>query len=189
MQNREPRRRFGAVGPGPAAFVVVVAFAVVFLALAISSSTSAAQPAVARASTILLVRHAEKAGSAGDVGLSAAGQARAVRLAAMLKDADVRHIFTSDLLRTRETAAPLARQRGISGHVMRAAAIDDLVARLRALPAGAVALVVHHSNTVPKIAEGLGIGKVAPMAEDEFDRLLVVTRSADGTSRLLTLRY
>ncbi|HEY0714836.1 MAG TPA: histidine phosphatase family protein [Polyangia bacterium] len=167
---------------------VCTSFCLVIAVLALPRASSA-QPEAARPATILLVRHAEKAGTTGDVSLSAPGQARAVRLASMLKDADVTHIFTSELLRTRATAAPLARQRGLTSQPMPGAALDDLVAKLRALPAGAVALVVHHSNTVPKIAERLGVAKVPPIKEDEFDRLLVITRSGDGVSRLLTLRY
>jgi phosphohistidine phosphatase SixA len=142
-----------------------------------------------RPATIVLVRHAEKSGPTGDVGLSAVGQQRAQRLAAMLKDAEVRHIFTSDMIRTRDTAAPLARALGITAEALPATSVDALVAKLRALPAGAVALVVGHTNTVPQIAEKLGVAKVAPIAEGEYDRLLVLTRSADGTVRLLTLHY
>jgi phosphohistidine phosphatase SixA len=146
------------------------------------------QPRVASSSTILLVRHAEKAGPSGDVPLSAAGRDRARRLAAMLRDAGIRHVFTSDLIRTRQTAAPLVERVGVGPQAVAARELDTLVEKLRALPAGAVALVVHHSNTLPAIVEKLGGGKIPSVHDEEYDRLLVLTRSAQETS-LMTLRY
>lgn len=143
----------------------------------------------AGATTILLVRHAEKAGPSGDVPLSTAGKARAAKLAWTLRDAGVRHIFTTELLRTRETAVPLATRLGVTPRVVLAAAIDDLVRALAALPPGAVALVVHHSNTLPPIVEKLGGARLPPVADDEYDRLLVVTRPQGGGPQVLTLRY
>jgi phosphohistidine phosphatase SixA len=139
--------------------------------------------------TILLVRHAEKAGPSGDVPLSAAGRQRAIRLAEMLRDAEVRHIFTSDLTRTRQTAAPLARKLGVTPEPLAPGAVDPLVAKVRALPAGAVALVVHHSNTLPEIVQKLGGPKLTELGENEYDRLMVLTRAPDGSARLVTLRY
>lgn len=148
-----------------------------------------AQQQRAAATTILLVRHAEKAGPSGNVPLSAPGKARAARLAWTLRDAGVRHIFTTELTRTRETASPLAARLGITPKVVLAVAIDDLARSLAALPPGAVALVVHHSNTVPQIVEKLGGPRLAPVADDEYDRLLVLTRPPGGGLQVLTLRY
>ena len=119
--------------------------------------------------------------------LSAAGRKRAVRLASMLRDAGVRQIFTSDMTRTRETAAPLASRTGVTAEAI--AAVDALVARLRSLPGGSVSLVVHHSNTVPAIVEKLGGPRMAAIDEEEFDRLVVLSRLASGKVQVLTLRY
>jgi phosphohistidine phosphatase SixA len=138
--------------------------------------------------TILLVRHAEKAGPTGDVPLSAAGKQRALRLAAMLRDAGIRQVYTTELTRTRETAAPLVAKIGVPSQVVTATAVDALVGKLRKLPAGTTALVVHHSNTLPEIVEKLGGARVPAIADDEFDRLLVLTRWSGGLG-VTTLRY
>ena len=56
---------------------------------------------------VVLVRHAEPTGGENP-GLSAAGRRRAVTLAKMPAGASITAIFTSELRRTKETAAPLA---------------------------------------------------------------------------------
>src|SRR5262249_59507473 len=68
-------------------------------------------PAVSLAQkAVFVVRHAEKASDANEpsVSLSEAGTTRAQRLAAMLKDAGVSAIYSTDTVRTRKTAEPLA---------------------------------------------------------------------------------
>lgn len=129
--------------------------------------------------TIILVRHAEKAGPKGDVPLSAEGRERADLLAWMLKPAGVTHIFSSQLIRARETAAPLASATQVQPEIIRVEDLDALVARLKELPSDAVAVVVNHSTTVPEIIEKLGAGKIAPIEETDYNRLIVVVRTAD----------
>ena len=58
--------------------------------------------------TVFLVRHAEKASAAADAPLSAEGEKRAQCLATTLKDAGIKQIYVTDVLRTQQTAAPLA---------------------------------------------------------------------------------
>jgi phosphohistidine phosphatase SixA len=150
-------------------------------------SARAAETATA-ATTVFLVRHAEKVAGDGDVALSPAGRERAALLAWTLKDANVTRIFTSQMARTKDTAAPLADTLKIEAEVLRAQDPKALVTALRGLPRGSTALVVGHSNTVPLVVEGLGGSKVAPIGEDEFDRLLVLT--IDGsTTTVASLRY
>jgi broad specificity phosphatase PhoE len=151
------------------------------------SSVRAAETATG-ATTVFLVRHAEKVAGDGDVSLSTVGRERAALLAWTLKDANVTHIFASQMARTKETAAPLADKLKIEAEVVRAQDPKALVAALRALPRGSTALVVGHSNTVPAVVEGLGGPKVAPIGEDEFDRLLVLTLDG-GTTTVASLRY
>src|SRR5215213_9019578 len=66
------------------------------------------------ATTIILVRHAEKAVStSADMALSEAGAARANELARVLGGARIGAIYTTQYLRTRQTVAPLAKALGI----------------------------------------------------------------------------
>jgi len=150
--------------------------------LCLASALAAADPVV------FVVRHAERAGGmAASVGISDAGRCRAERLAGMLADAGVKRIFATDVARTQQTAAPLARRLGIETTVLPAKDTAALVERVRA--GAGNALVVGHSNTVPEIVKLLG-GGAAPAIEDaEFDRLYVLPlRGAQTTAVLLRYR-
>lgn len=145
------------------------------LAAAVSLLTAGS----AMAQTVVLVRHAEKADASADPVLSEAGQARAVALAAVLADAYPAHVFTSSLQRTWLTATPTAGFHSatiepISLEGGGAAHVTAVTARVRALPADAVVLVVGHSNTIPQIARALGYTAAADMPECEYDRLTVL---------------
>jgi phosphohistidine phosphatase SixA len=137
--------------------------------------------------TIFLVRHAERPPANSDVPLNEAGRARAATLASMLKEANVRAIFVSQFLRTKETAEPLAQQLRLTPEAVTTEDLDGLVRKLEALPAGSSALVVHHGGTVPKIVEKLG-AKIGPIEEHEFDRLVIVTRG-QGKTQAVMLHY
>lgn len=134
--------------------------------------------------TVVLVRHAEKgADDPRDPSLSDAGKARAEKLAKMLAASGISSVFTSEYKRTQQTAAPFATAAELETEVVPAGKPDELVAKLRALAPGSKALVVGHSNTVPKLAELLGAklsrlekgpgGEQFPDAE--YGRLVVLT--------------
>ena len=142
--------------------------------------------------TIVLVRHAERAAEpSDDPGLSPAGEERAERLGAMLAGSGVTHLFASQFARTQRTLEPLAKATGVRVQQVEAGARQALLRALAALPRGAVAVVAGHSNTVPPL-----LAKLAPdaaavtIADDEYDRLLVVTQCGeDGAALVLPLRY
>ena len=147
------------------------------------------QPIHAEApATLFIVRHAEKSAPNGDLPLSAEGRSRAAKLASMLRDAGVDRIYTTEMVRTRETAEPLASQLRLSAEAVPVQDVDAMVTKLRALPPGAAALVVNHSGTIPKSVEKLGGGSIDPIAEDEYDRLLILTIE-NGGAHIVTLRF
>jgi phosphohistidine phosphatase SixA len=145
---------------------------------------------------IFVVRHAERADTAGgqpppgmmanDPPLSAAGTERARRLAALLASAEVKHILTTEFIRTKETAAPLAEATQIKPMVA-PSNIAATVAQIRSA-AGNV-LVVGHSNTVPELLKQLGVQQAVSIADSEFDNLFVVVRPATGAPTMVRLRY
>ena len=139
------------------------------------------------ATTVILVRHAERETGKGDDALSAQGRARAQTLAYVLRDANIKTVMTSGVTRTRETAEPFARQAGLTPEVLPADKLDDIAQRIRDFDGGVV-LIVHHSNTVPVIAEKLGVS-IAPIGDQEFDRLIVLTIPTSGNPSAVTLRY
>ncbi len=64
--------------------------------------------AVEGPAVVILVRHAEKVDESSDTDLSEAGRTRARALAAMVKDAGIEAIYSTDTRRTLETAKPTA---------------------------------------------------------------------------------
>ena len=151
--------------------------------------------------SIIIVRHAEREPGDGDVGLSDAGRQRAERLAAMLKDAGITHIFVSDRRRTLETAQLLARARSISPRAVAIPAqgrgkIDPSELQVRRtllemskLPRTSVVLIVGHSNTVPMFLTRLGYGPRISIPDGEFDNLFLVTPRATRAPSVIRLRF
>jgi len=158
------------------------------VALALASWTPA--PAADSTHTVILVRHAERAGGMGsDVGLSDAGRCRAEALARMLADAGVKHIYVTEVARTQQTADPLARKLNIRPEEIPAKDVDGLVGKLRNGPPGEVGLVVGHSNTLPEIIKRLGGGAIRPIEDAEYDRMFVVTTTSAERASVVTLHY
>lgn len=164
-----------------------------------ASSATRSEPQAA-ATTVIVVRHGEKAADdPRDPSLSPAGEARARALAGLLAQAGVTHLFATEFRRTQATLGPLASATGREVAVVPAADGGALLAAIRALPAGSVAVVAGHSNTVPGLVDALGgaargavAGPAGPqLPDDAFDRLFVlVVPSAPGApASTLELRY
>jgi broad specificity phosphatase PhoE len=160
-------------------------------------------PAAASAQqSIIIVRHAERQ-TGGDVddSLSEAGKQRAARLATVLKDAGITHVFVSDRRRTLETAQPLARANNLSPSRIAIPAQargkiqpDELQVRatllaIAKLPRTAVVLIVGHSNTLPIFLTRLGYDRRVTIGDNEFDNLFVVTPRATRAPAVVRLRF
>jgi broad specificity phosphatase PhoE len=155
-----------------------------------ASAVAAQQPAT----TVILVRHAEKGDApANDPGLTEAGAARARALLAIARDAGVTAVITTQFARTRETARPTAEALGITPEVARAggsaAQHAQDVARMVQAHAGGVVLVVGHSNTIPAIVTALGAPQPPPICDSEYDDLYVVTLIPNASARVIRARY
>ena len=143
--------------------------------------------------TVFVVRHAERADRgtmkgttmAADPDLSNAGRARAESLAAMLKDAGIKAIYTTEYKRTRQTAEPLARALGLEVTVVPARDMEAMVDKLKGM--GAPALVVGHSNTVGETIAALGVTEKVTVGDADYDNLFIVTPGA--TPGLIRLHY
>ncbi len=145
--------------------------------------------------TIILVRHAEKAeDDADDPSLSAAGQARAEALQEALAHMPIDAVYTTQLQRTVLTAAPVinAHQPEVKEHIVTRANVphhvSSLADTLRTQHPGETVLVVGHSNTIPALVEAISGYPVAPLTEEQYDRFYLV-RHAGDTAPLLTVRY
>lgn len=150
----------------------------------------AAAVAALPAQTVIVVRHADRAGQmVQDAGLSEAGRCRAQVLAKMLAPSGVTRIYATEVARTQQTAEPLARELHLKPEIVPAKDTAALVGRLRAAPPTSVVLVVAHGNTLPEIVKQLSGETIPPLAETEYDRLYIVTLGARGHADVLLLRY
>ena len=152
-------------------------------------------PAVAQAQkVVILVRHAERADAGPAPGggmtktpadplLSAAGEARAQKLAAMLGDAGVTTIYTTEFRRTQDTAKPLAAKLGVTAQVVTANDLAGLVGKIKGSKPADVVFIVGHSNTVPDIIKQLG-GPAVTIADTEYDNLFVLVPQTGALTRI-----
>jgi broad specificity phosphatase PhoE len=165
-------------------------FLLCIVALFAVNSIAGAQP-----STVIVVRHAERAAApANDPVLSASGSARAEALRIALADAGVSAVVTTHLQRTQLTAKPLADSLGVALTVVRAgsplqAHLDSVAATVRRQPAGSTVLVVGHSNTVPGIIAALGGPKMADLCDSQYASLFILSFPAAGAPRLIRSSY
>ena len=159
-----------------------IRFAAAAALLAFAATRAAAQKAV------FVVRHAEKASDSNEkeVPLSDQGKARADRLAAMLRDAGVTAICSTDTVRTRSTAEPLARALHMT--IRTYTDVNDLAEELKREP-DTVALVVGHGNTVPLFLTAMGVKEKIELGDREYDNLFVVVPRPSGGPEFLRLRY
>lgn len=167
------------------------------LRLAVTLLLAAVADAAVGQTAIFLVRHAEKATEANEpaVPLSAAGAARAERLAAILRDSGVDAIYVTDTVRARQTAEPLARARKLEVRSYAPRGADGkpapqlVVDRLKKEAPAGRALVVGHSNTLPEILATLGYAEKVEIPTSQFDDLFVIVPREGAPPTVLRLKY
>ncbi|MCI0487936.1 MAG: histidine phosphatase family protein [Blastocatellia bacterium] len=153
------------------------------------------------ATTVYLVRHAEKEKTPpNDPPLSEAGLARSKNLARILQKAGIKAIYTSQFLRTQQTAQPLAEASGIAvvqvplrmdpsnPRKVSEASLREAVEKVYEHGGGGV-LIVGHSNTVPEMIRLLGGDQVPFINESVYDDLFVVTVYEKGKAKVAHLKY
>lgn len=145
--------------------------------------------------TIIFVRHAEKADApADDPGLSPAGLRRAAELARQLVDADVIRgvdaIYSTPFKRTRETAQAVADALDLPINTYDADDTEPILESILKNHKGQIILVVAHSDTLPVLIANLGASKrVPPIAEDEYDNIYIISIPWFGKTKTIRLRY
>ena len=123
--------------------------------------------------TVLLVRHADRAGTLDQ--LNALGTVRAGVLAHVMDKAPLDAIVRSDAVRAEQTATPTATAEGLIPIVLPGSDVQAFVDEILANHRGQRVLVVGHSNTVPDIIAALG-GPAVTIPDTEFDNLFVLER-------------
>lgn len=132
--------------------------------------------------TVYIVRHAEKQLVGDDPELSVAGTARSKKLAQILEGKDIQHIFSTNTIRTKATAQPLAHAKGLTIEIYDTKNHDDLVRELRERTGNI--LVVGHSNTINHLANYfVGSGeKYSELQDIEYDFIFEVELKEDGSA-------
>lgn len=167
------------------------------LALAATVLAGCGRPAAApgAATTLIFVRHAEKAEATEDAPLSTAGKKRAQALVLALAAAGIEAIYAPPARHAQETARPLARRLDLPVSVSR---IDperleeearSFALRLVARHPGQTVLVVGHAEAIPPMVEALTARPIEPLETEAYDPLFVVTLPPEGRARLLRARY
>lgn len=144
--------------------------------------------------TIYVVRHTEKETGidmttmkpVSDPPLSLAGQERALKLKEILESRNVKHIFSTNTLRTISTARPLKELflgMPIEIYSSKPDSMDSFIQKIKKINKGDV-LIVGHSNTVDdivnKICQRTEIA--SDLKDSEYDNLFVLKRKGKSYS-------
>ena len=145
--------------------------------------------------TIIFVRHAEKAAEpADDPSLSDAGRKRAAELARQLVDADVvagvDAVYATQYRRTQQTATAVADALDLPVNTYDAGDTEVVLEEILKSHKGKIILVVGHSNTVPQLIYNLGASKKVPaIADGEYDNIYIISIPWFGKTKTIRLRF
>ena len=141
---------------------------------------------------IYVVRHAEKESGIDmatmkpttDPPLSLEGNQRALKLKEILSNKNVKHIFSTNTLRTVSTVKPLKELylgMPIQLYSSKPDSLEAFVQKIKSIRKGNV-LIVGHSNTVDDIVNKLAGKIVVPrdLKDTEYDNLFILKRKKDS---------
>ncbi len=137
------------------------------------------------ATTLILIRHAEKDTSAlnsgmmqADPPLSVKGVERSRKLLETLKSYHIDSIFSTNFNRTRNTVLPFATKFNITLCLYEPKNQAAFAEKLKKMN-GKTILVVGHSNTIPALVNLLiGSTKYANLADNEYDKIWILHEEA-----------
>ncbi len=161
---------------------VLLAFCACWLFIAFGSDLVAQR-------AVFLVRHAEKVDDTDDAALTKEGLERAERLAAILKDAGITAVYTTQFQRTRNTAAPLCREAGVKPVVIPQGEEQKVVDLVRTKHKNEVVMVVGHRGTVIRMLKMFGAREPFAIGSGEHSQIFLVVPTKKGSPTALQLRY
>ncbi|MEM1081059.1 MAG: phosphoglycerate mutase family protein [Pseudomonadota bacterium] len=145
-------------------------------------------PSAAALTTVVFLRHAEKAHEPiDDPALTDVGVQRARYWQSVLRDLEIERVFSTDTTRTRQTARIVSEPRSLSLELYapRSFNAQQWIDRIR----GQIVLVIGHSNTIPDMVNQLigesrypliGESRYPLIEEQDYDRLYWVTIDSSG---------
>ncbi len=140
--------------------------------------------------TLILVRHAEKADDGTDnPHLTLEGSRRAEELSYLLDHVQLTAVYSTPFHRTRETAEPSTRRQAKKIRLYQPNETAFLERVLEEHSGGNV-LIVGHSNTVPAMANVLTGTEDFPWLNDSvYDNLFIVTVLEMGKAKVTRIRF
>jgi len=141
--------------------------------------------------TFILVRHAEKIDDSHDPDLSPDGYERTDLLARMLQEITFDAVYSTPLIRTTETAKPIASKHNLEILEYDHRNPEAHAAEWREKYKGKTVLIAGHSNSTPMFANSL-LGREhfkEKFDESDYGNLLIVTISAEDKAHLLHMRF
>jgi len=128
--------------------------------------------------TIVLLRHAEKDASPNadktNPELSADGKLRAQKLVRVVNKYKPDAIYSSDFIRTRSTAQPLAEKRKLTVEVYNHRDLKQLADLIMSGKIKRLVVVGHNTTTPALVNLLIGQEKYKALAESEYDKIFVV---------------
>lgn len=124
---------------------------------------------------IYLVRHAEKVidkDNLKDPPLTECGTERAQSIKRFLSDIDIERVYSTNYIRTRETARPTATSEELDIEIYNPGDLEAMAEIL--LERGETALVVGHSNTTPILAGLLAGEQGYAIADNVYNQVYQV---------------
>ena len=162
--------------------IITTSIIIIALSVAVLPSASAQE-------VVYLIRHAEQALEGYDPPLIEAGHRRAKALSAILRDAEIDVIYTSQYRRTKQTGEAVAQALDIPLETMPKYDVAGLVTRLHTQHADDSVLIVSHSGVIPQILREFGYSQYVTINKADYDNLFIVVPRVDMPPLVLRLRY
>ena len=108
---------------------------------------------------------------------------------ALLKDAGITAIYTTEFQRTQKTAEPLAQILNIRPMIFRHTDHEGPVEQIKRQTEKEMALVVGHDSTIPPMLKLFGYAGAISIARNEYDNLFVLISNDSSTPTVIRLRY
>jgi broad specificity phosphatase PhoE len=138
-------------------------------------------------STYYLIRHTEKVTtdkSNRDPELNSIGKEHALHWAETLKTVAFDAIYSTNYIRTQNTAAPIAQQQGLPILTYNPRTLFN--AEFQGATKGKTVLIVGHSNTTPAFVNAmLGEKKFNALSEDDYNSLFIVSKQGEHSNPIL----
>ncbi len=153
-------------------FITLMSFLSLSNAIAVESSVQST-----KSYSIYLVRHAEKQTQQKNPALTECGHQRAAQLATTLELTGIKQIYSTQLLRTEQTAQPLAEKLALDVLAYSPKELGALAQKVKQQKLNT--LIVGHSNTTPQLTSLIAEIPVEPITEQEYQMLYQITFSGE----------